>query len=411
MRSHDMFNEESIERQQSLSYPDMSPARLAEGRERWKRIAICLFKVDISLSLLLDQPPIVRPEELQLSLPMTMATSDAHGLDEFCTRWAKEPADRELYSMSSLIGSYRHLSKSFLLIEDIAMGLAGALRCIWGHTQDRRQVASIDPPTSLLSQYLAQLNCWKVQLDRLSTLLEEPNDAQDSSRQFLINAYTRRDESGNVDENKSIIARITLLLFNANMLYHVLCLNLHADIRTINMVTTGMAKFGSKSSNSIPEDPLKLAMLRRWACSEDGRTSVVHAVSVLKSYEKALLACEELDKRLDPIAHIALSYSSAMVYAYITNSETCLHNVPVLLHIGSSAITLDLADNRGLQFWVENGGLAAMDDVSFIIPKSSDGRCLFRGYGLNYAVNTPKVHYMKQQPRLYLISIEGLSVI
>ncbi|KAL7905064.1 hypothetical protein GGI35DRAFT_461735 [Trichoderma velutinum] len=365
MREDDMFNEETIECHQTLYYSDMSVQQLAEGREQWRRLTICILKADILLSMMRDQPPVVRPEELQLRLPMTLALSNAYGPDEYSDRWAKEPPDREWSTIGCLIGSYKDLSGFSLLIEDVVMGLSGTLRCIWGHTHDRRRFNLVDDDHSMLLQFLTRLDCWKVQLDRMSVLLKSSElNVQTSSfeEELFMHAYSITGKRGNIDEKRLTIARIALLLFSANMLYHVLCLNLYADIRTINIVTTGTAKFdlSMNSGRKSTKDAVKVPLLQHWAYAEDGRASILHAVSILKAYEKALLTCGDLNRRLDPVAHIAISYSSAIVHAYIMNSDSCIHNS---IAEAVQPTELNLANSPGLQHWIENGGFASVDGV------------------------------------------------
>lgn len=313
------------------------------------------------MAMLRNQAPHLQREELDVELLSTFAMWNAHGLNVFDRRLPEEPTDRARYSMSEAIGNPQPPMASSWLVEDIQLGLCGMFSSIWRHAQLRRSGTA--PDAASQESLSHQLGAWKRHLDRISGLCNTQNCHAQTTASHTLKAYLGDEDQSVSGWEASALARITSLVLDATMLYHLLGIHLHADVSTINLLAMDLGMSNQTWTPPPRWNEEKVARTRAWALSNEAREAVSHAIAVLNAYEMATGQSGAREGCLEPVASMALSTSAAVVWAWTTNTEGC-SCVPGL----TSTTGLEPAGRSAesdVEKWINGGGSIVLDGVAF----------------------------------------------
>ncbi|TPX18601.1 uncharacterized protein E0L32_002458 [Thyridium curvatum] len=329
LRDNGVFSAEAIERQQNTHYPGTFTPWVHSGLQRWRRVVVSIFKIDAHLSLLTGLPPLIQCEELDLPLTSTFAMWNAHGLDVFPRRFRVEPHERGSRRMCDLLTFSSNTTPavagpngeaSLVLLEDVEAGLLGSVHLTWQHAQWRRRRFASEPSScdiehqKLLDQ---MLSFWEVQLDTIRTTSDP------ALLEAYMRAYAGREEEDKPEDRDGILARLRSYILHAALLYHLVALHAHADAETLLLVLTSDEPPPSSTPSSSSHARRREAQVWQWANSPDGRTAVLHALHALRSYRE-LLAGVGPRRAVDPLAHLALSVSAAVVWVWlVAGGQAC----------------------------------------------------------------------------------------
>ena len=134
------------------------------------------------------------------------------------------------------------------------------------------------------------------------------------------------------------------LIFDTLMLYNLLSLHLHADIRTL----TQNAKDKLEADPTfVPREKYLKAREQReestraWVDSTTVRRALCHATNILVSYS----GLSRLDEnQADPIAYVALSVAALVVWTYCTNCRegcpACSSDAHILAYCNAPVVEL-----------------------------------------------------------------------
>lgn len=305
------------------------------------------LKIDAYFALTTYQPPIVRPEEISLMLSSPFSRCNAYGLDVFFSRESKQPQDRQRAAISAVAQSPQSLPLSGTLIEDVQLGLWGALSRIWTWKLTQNIYTPLSPQAlAERAHFEVQLDGWASELDRLFHIWNAPEQDPMASS-FLLQAYCGKEEPSHEGWQGLVLARIGHHLFNTSMLFYCINLHLYADVRTI-----------ARNTTLPPQDADVSALLIQWANSESGRNAMTYAISVLKTCEKTYAGDLPLDETFDPIVQICLINAALVARAWATSeSRTCTCAI-----LGTS-VDIDLDDKDRRQLWIQNGGAITVDRI------------------------------------------------
>ncbi|RDA92457.1 hypothetical protein CP533_6437 [Ophiocordyceps camponoti-saundersi (nom. inval.)] len=295
LRANGCLNDEAVQRQRRTHYPGEFVPWVYSMVERWRRLAACAFQVDTYLSLLCNQPPLLRREELALGLPSTFSMWNAYGLDVFFPRHRDEPWRRASFTMSNLDMTTPHLLPSAVLVEDIESCLLASWNDIWLlHQLRRNRHGTAGSRAAVVAR---QLRLCKLQLDSVAEAAERPDD-NDAYADFLLRAYSAKELPSQPGWRESVRARIAARILGARMLYHLLSLHCHADVQALR---------GDDTSSSAAE----------WALSVDGRAALLQAVLVWRTYSES----PSVDH--PPVVYMALS-AAAIILSSACTLQACV---------------------------------------------------------------------------------------
>lgn len=320
-------------------------------------MAYNILKVDVGISLFLDQAPLLHPEEIELSIPCTYALSNAHGIDNWFKRFPQEPVDREALPMSEVTCSTLVSLPSGLLVQDIQLGLFGLFGEIYKWAQLRRyQNAEIHPDYCRNDELQAQLDTWRIQLDSICGLWNDPV-INASAIEYQMYAHIGKEDPNEEGWETAVSARMTRVFFNVSMLHSMLRLFLYTDLRSVFMFTTGTLDMGQLMTTASPPVDMQIR-LQQWANSWKGRRAAITSLYVMKLYEKAPFSTPE--QSMDPIAHMAVSVAAFILRCWITNStDTC--ECGILPGQPSSALNLEVEVDK--EQWALEGGVVVLDGM------------------------------------------------
>lgn len=312
------------------------------------RLAANMLKADVAIALFLNQPPLMEPEELELSIPCTFALANARGIHKFFRRHPKEPPGREGWPISHMACSVPGMLPPWLVMEDIQLGLCGLYRAIWKSAQMHH--SSIYDS----GQLQRQLDIWKCELDKISGLWGQP-EANATAINYLLRVYSAKEEPDMDGWEKPVVHRIAAIFFNVTMLYHLLSLHLFAEIRLISLIKIGSGSLG-QAFNSGLKDMEARSKMQKWASSFEGRSTVMHSIAALKAYEKAIV--ELSPGSIDPTAHATLSTAAVALRAWMSNTtDACNCGLNLV------AATRNFDNEEEKKTWVQHGGHIAADNV------------------------------------------------
>ncbi|XP_044716227.1 fungal specific transcription factor domain-containing protein [Hirsutella rhossiliensis] len=360
LRQNGCFSAEAVERERNTHYPGDFVPWVFASVERWKRLAFCTFQVDTYLSLLCNQPPLLRREELDLGLPSTFAMWNAFGLHIFFPRHRSEPWRRGALKMSCLDMTNPQLLPSGILVEDVHACLLGAWNDIWILQQLRRN--RHDAAAARADAIARQLKVCKIQLDAIVEATDRP-DLHGQYTDFLIRAYSAKELPTEPKWRERVQARIHSYAFSVRMLYHLLNLHLRADVQAMRDVShTASSMPGPESGGGAtsPSWQRKVMQIQEWAMSSDSRAALFHAMFVWRTYQESAPALDLHQNPPDPIVYMALSAAAMVLWTWTMNAVPACICGPDVPKIDVSAGPLSAESSADIDDWVLRGGSGIM---------------------------------------------------
>ncbi|PFH56271.1 hypothetical protein XA68_16792 [Ophiocordyceps unilateralis] len=353
LRANGCFDGEAVERQRRTHFPGDFVPWVYSMVERWRRLAACAFQVDTYLSLLCNEPPLLRREELALGLPSTFSIWNAYGLDVFFPRHRDEPWRRGSFTMSCLDMAAPQQLPSAVLVEDIQACLLGAWNDIWVLQQLRRNRHGA--AAARAETVARQLRLCKLQLEGLADAVERP-DVHRRYADFLLRAYLGKELPTQPAWRERVLTRLASHVFSARMLYHLLSLYLHADVQAMRDDDIGPDASTTMPRPVSPAWQRRALLIREWALSADGRAALLQAVLVWRTYHEAAPSAPE--GSADPVVYMALSAAATVL-------STCvIHAVHACVCGGGDAGGADAGvgplsaaeSAPGVDEWLARGG-------------------------------------------------------
>lgn len=264
--------------------------------------------------------------------------------------------DDDLESSASIDG--------LLLIEDVQLGLSALNSSIYS----RSLALATDELDKRLRRWIStdtlekRLRNWKELLFRLP--FQQTDYLNGSQEQHMSMRFYYGFEDHSVPGWQALVfARPKALFFDALMLYHVLNLNLHADMRSIRQLARDLSN--DYQAYGVPYQEARLkreADVKKWTASHFGRQALSYCASILVAYNN-LSGLE--NKLADPIAYIALSLAALVIWAYCTfGHHDCVGcSEPDQLHVGQTVELTRLCElgsqdllREEREAWIGNGG-------------------------------------------------------
>ncbi|EKD13377.1 hypothetical protein MBM_08460 [Drepanopeziza brunnea f. sp. 'multigermtubi' MB_m1] len=299
------------------------PMRLVRLGHR-QRLAVYLFKIDAYMSILRDQPAIVVSEELHFPLPCAFALYNADGLHMWEQRQANEPIYRSQKSISEIISESALApipgNETPMLVEDTQTCLAALQSSIW------KACAS---PASQVGLVL-QKDSLRRQLDniksRLDTILNQDSGVLEFGQEehLPLRYYYGYEDHARPGWQNVVVARVKGLLFDTIIFYHLLSLQLFAEVRTLTNLAKdrhlGTVEEASAVHRQAREQ--RITSMKQWGATPTARWSLCHAVDILAVHQNIAYhdgAGNGASVRmLDPVAHIAVSVAALVIWVYCT---------------------------------------------------------------------------------------------
>ncbi|RSM13267.1 hypothetical protein CDV31_005971 [Fusarium ambrosium] len=383
MREMEFFVCESAAYEQRVHFPGTFIPWLQTIRERWKRLIIALYKIDVYLSIARGQPASLHREEIDATMPSTFSLWNAYGLNVFFRRLSQEPTDRVGFKLSEVISNPNSPAKSLVLLEDVHLALCGLLPGIWNHTQIvRRTTEAGRPMPNSLTSLAWQLETWKADLERISHQCTQCFHA-DQIEEFPFFAYVGKYEEEPQRAKVAAMNNIKCLVSDCMMTYHLQGMQLYSDIRIMNTV----ARFSAQATGEDSSKSLRIqkhqSQLNAWATTSESRRALLHALSVLRGCEADIQTNEPQTQSLDPIAYLTISMSALVVWAWLIFSEHACNCVPSLSHINVGVDPTNLQSTAQLENWIQSGGTAALHSIPLC-------RCVAEGWMARFNALLPQ---------------------
>ncbi|PNP59618.1 hypothetical protein THARTR1_00791 [Trichoderma harzianum] len=318
-----------------------------------------MFKLDAYISLLTQQPPSLQREELSLSLTSTFGQWNAYGLDVFFRRWPSEPMERSQYRICDLaLGSQQPISP-VILVEDLQIRMMGVTNYVWILNKMR---GSPNPNLCVSSEQRelisARLKRCKLQLDGMTSIWKEPEQHK-MHIDFLLRAYSAREEPFHEDWQKPVRDRFFSFVFSATMLYHLLNMHIYADVHNYMQSLPVVSSPGVTPANLSTTPPINNAEIHDWATSQDARIAVSHAILAYRVYGSTTSSPSDLKAEVvDPIAHMTIAAGAAILWTWIQNntSPCCCMNLPIAGSLDFGFVPLGAGKSPEVDHWIRNGG-------------------------------------------------------
>lgn len=314
LRQNGCFCAEAVERERNTHYPGDFVPWVFASVERWKRLAVCTFQVDTYLSMLCNQAPLLRREELDLGLASTFGMWNAFGLHVFFPRHRSEPWRRGALKMSCLDMTDPQLLPSGILVEDVHACLLGAWgdMCVLQQLRRGRHAAAASARAAAVAR---QLELCRLQLDAVVEAADRP-DLHGQYTDFLLRAYAAKELPTEPRWRERIQTRIHSYAFSARMLYHLLSLHLRADVQAMRDVSHAM----SGPHAAAHQWQRKAMHIQEWAMSPDSRAALLHAMLVWSTYQDSAPALDLLRNPADPVVYMALSAAAIVLWTWTMNA-------------------------------------------------------------------------------------------
>ncbi|KAF4976006.1 hypothetical protein FZEAL_7262 [Fusarium zealandicum] len=363
MRDMEFFVCESAAYEQRVHFPGTFIPWLQTIRERWKRLIVALYKIDVYLSIVHGQPPALHREEIDTTMSSTYCLWNAYGLNIFFRRLSQEPTDRVGFKLSEVISDPNSPAKPLVLLEDVQLAFCGLFPAIWNDTQIVRRSTEVGRPTmNSLTSLAWQLETWKADLERIAHQCSQGFHAGDTEG-FPFAAYIGKWDEDPPRARSTAMMNIKCLVSDCRMTYHLQGLHLYADTRVISTV----ARFTRLAADDETSSSLRIqkhqSQLNAWATTSESRRALLHAIAVLCEREADIEANEPQALSADPIAYLAISMSALVFWAWHAFSEVACICVPNLSHINIGVDPIDMRSTARLESWIQSGGTAAIQGI------------------------------------------------
>ncbi|KAL7936486.1 hypothetical protein V8C35DRAFT_295618 [Trichoderma chlorosporum] len=354
-----IFSADAIDHQIRIHFSGDFAPWVFSMKEKWKRLATNMFKLDAYISLLTQQPPSLQREELSLSLTSTFGQWNAYGLDVFFRRWPSEPMERSQYRVCDLaLGSTQPISP-VILVEDLQIRMMGVTNYVWILNKMR---GNPNPSLCVSSEQRelisARLKRCKLQLDGMTSIWKEPEQHK-MHIDFLLRAYSAQEEPFHDDWEKPVRDRFFSFVFSATMLYHLLNMHIYADVHSYMQNLPVVSSPGVTPANLSSTPPINNAEIHDWATSQEGRIAVSHAIFAYRVYGSTTSGPSNPKAEvIDPIAHMTIAAGAAILWTWIqsnTSACTCL-NMTLAGELDFGFVPLGAGKSPEVDHWIRNGG-------------------------------------------------------
>ncbi|KAH7136938.1 hypothetical protein B0J13DRAFT_587068 [Dactylonectria estremocensis] len=363
MREMGFFICESAACEQRTHYPGTFIPYLQIIRDRWKRLIVALYKVDVYLSIARDQPPALYREEMDATMPSTYSLWNSCDLNVFFERLSQEPTGRAGFRLSEVMDNPSSPAKSLVLLEEIQLALCGLRPEIWNHAQVMRRNTEFGRLVlNSLPSSARQLETWKADLDRITHQCSQSFHTG-QTEEFPFSAYIGKYHEDPQRAKARAMTNTKCLASDCRMTYHLQGLQLYADIRIINTVARSMTHSGDDGSSASLRMQKHRSLLNAWASTSESRRALLHAIAVLWEREADLKESQPQKTSVDPIAWLTVSMSALVVWAWLVFSTAACSCIPILSHIDIGVEPTNLQNTAQLEGWIRSGGTAALQSI------------------------------------------------
>lgn len=221
-----LFSSTALDTHQQRHCPGTYPPYVSQARDKYKKLAALVFKLDVYLALTSGQPPILHRQELDVELASTFGLWNAFGIHVWSKRMSDEPAGRTAFTIAEMTQSPDSIKASLLLIEDIELGLCGLLQTVWVLAESFASKSRGYFNTAFQKVLVIdKLDSWKAELDRTSELINAGNITNGAAK-YLLLAYRGEDDSA-----AASLERITTSVRDSMILYYFLKLYTCSGLR------------------------------------------------------------------------------------------------------------------------------------------------------------------------------------
>jgi hypothetical protein len=350
---------------------------------KYDRLVANLIKIDAYISLFQGKPTptALQHEELDVRLPWTFAMWNAYGLNVYYERNPKEPQHRERRKLLEIAHNPEPFVVSQILVEDIQLALCGMLPSVWRHAQLRRCGSAVLPSDLNEESLSRRLDAWKLRLDEFAAICQALS-LSNGPAQYPLRAYLGEEDQKTPSWRLVVLSRVTSLVSEATVFYHLLSLHIYADVQTLsnlakNALTSGSTAMPDSAASTTPD---QIAQLRQWAVSKNGRRALSHGLVVLRTAETAPSTQDFPDATLHAMTYLTLVVSAIVVWSWLMNSGDLVECTCLLgLDPDQTSVYLDTSAedwSSGLEQWVESGALTKLDGVPLC--KCAAGRWMAR---------------------------------
>ncbi|KAH7161172.1 hypothetical protein EDB81DRAFT_866684 [Dactylonectria macrodidyma] len=382
MREMEFFIYESAAYEQQTHYPGTFIPYLQIIRDRWKRLVVALYKVDVYLSIARDQPPALYREEMDATMPSTYFLWNSYDLNLFIERLSQEPTGRARFRLSEVMDNHSSPAKPLVLLEDVQLALCGLRPEIWNHAQVmRRSTESGRLALNSIPSSGRQLETWKADLDRITHQCSQSFHTG-QTEEFPFLAYIGKYHEDPPRAKARAMTNIKCLASDCRMTYHLQGLQLYADTRIINTVARSMTRSRDDGSSASLRMQKYQSQLNAWTSTSESRRALLHAIAVLWEREADLEESQPQKPSVDPIAWLTVSMSALVVWAWLVFSTAACSCVPMLSHIDIGVEPRNLQNTTQLEGWIHSGGTAALQSIPLC-------RCMADGWMARYNALLP----------------------
>lgn len=213
LRDLGVFNGETVKDHLETHFSGTFTPYTLSKRESFNRLVALTYQFDFYCALLSGTPPILHRQEITTCLTCTFALWNSPGLDIFAKRLQDEPSERCQIQICTMTDSPKSLGSVQLLVEDVLLGLGGALQEIWSlRGSPSSKIHESDHGISQRALLMYKINAWKSELDRIAELVNEKNTVNNAAR-YLLQAYRREDDS-----KAAALERIAVLVEDGRIL-------------------------------------------------------------------------------------------------------------------------------------------------------------------------------------------------
>jgi hypothetical protein len=254
-----------------------------------------------------------------------------------------------------------------MLVEDIQLGLCEMQFSMWQMAEKLRQ--NTDVNNAIQRDTLGRrLETWHRLLLRLP-FRQSDNLSLSQDQHMAMRFYYGFENHAESGWQSAVFARPKGLFFDALMLYHLLNLQLYADVRIFRQHERDLSSNDLLSvyGQQYEQDRLRREnATREWTNTHYARRALSHSVSTLITYNNL---SRVVNKMVDPIAYVALSVSALVVWTYCTFShhycEICppgtslyvvSENVPIVELTKWSESQNDNVLQNEMEMWIKIGG-------------------------------------------------------
>ncbi|KAG8526299.1 uncharacterized protein KY384_000292 [Bacidia gigantensis] len=301
-RHQGVFNGQYVDREHED--PEDSPFAFWLAQEQLHRLAFSALRADAYLSLLVDQPPSVRYQEICIPLPKSTHLWTAATEDERRKLQWSEPAGREKARFCFLVRDALDMNSTQTPCQlteiDYHLGLCSFQAGIWevareAHSCDSDELFANSRPRDHVEGWRSHLDLWRDNMEKDCQL-----------RQNYFSAST-----ASADHKCAPLSII---------LWHYSAIILHAPLKLLQ----GQGCCFKCRAGTAGAARKNKARYRGWIESSCARIAVWNAAQVAKVVEREFTSPTSANRlRLNPLAIAGLLKSAIVICSYAYNTVSC----------------------------------------------------------------------------------------